>query len=108
MIAMTRILAPLAFGLMLAVVPVTAEAGSRKQDQDMAYQARQKNNLLALHQIEAIVVPRLEDEGATYLRGSAMLDPDRPVYLMRFQRSTRVFVIEVDARNGREIARTGR
>ena len=108
MIAMTRILAPLALGLMMAVVPATADAGARKQDQDKAYEARQKNNLLALHQIEAIVVERMEEEGATYLRGSAMLDPERPIYRMRFQRSTRVFVIEVDARNGREIARSGR
>ena len=106
--AMTRILAPLALGLPLVCASAAADAGGRKQDQDMVYEARQKQNLLALHQIESIVVPRLEEEGATYLRGSAMLDPDRPIYRMRFQRSTRVFVIEVDARNGREIARSGR
>lgn len=105
---MTRILAPLALGLTFAAMPGTAEAGPRKGDQDRAYEARQKSNFMALHQIESLVVPRLQDEGATYLRGSAMLEPDRPVYRMRFQRQTRVFVIEIDARNGREIGRTGR
>ncbi|MBB5684442.1 hypothetical protein [Sphingobium boeckii] len=105
---MTRILAPLALGLTFAATPGTADAGVRKGDQDRAYEARQKSNLMALHQIESMVVPRLREEGATYLRGSAMLEPDRPVYRMRFQQQTKVFVIEIDARNGREIGRTGR
>ena len=105
---MTRILAPLALGLTFAAMPGTADAGPRKGDQDRAYEALQKSNLIPLHKLESMVVPRLQDEGATYLRGSATLEPDRPVYRMRFQRQTRVFVIEVDARNGREIGRSGR
>lgn len=105
---MIRLLAPL--GLLIPLVsPIApAEAQARRAEQDSAYSARKAGHVMPLHKIESMVVPRYESAGATYLRASPEFDEERVVYRLKFQREYRVFWIEVDARNGREVGRSGR
>jgi len=105
---MTRLLFLLGVTL-AAVSPVSAvEAQSRRADQDSAYAASKGGKVMPLHKIESMVVPRYESSGASYLRASPEFDGDRMTYRLKFQRDYRVFWVEVDARSGREVGRSGR
>jgi|EBPBio282013_DNA_FD.fasta_scaffold74280_1 uncharacterized membrane protein YkoI len=106
--AMTRLLVSLGLALSAALPPVAAEAQSRRDEQDSAYDASRKGHVMPLHRIEAMVVPRYEASGASYLRASPEYDEERAIYRLKFQRDYKVFWVEVDARNGREVGRSGR
>ena len=90
---------------LLACAPL-APAAARERDQSSAYEMRRQGQVMPLR--KAMIVPRIEASGATYLRSSPEFDERRLTYRLKFQREYRVFWIEVDARNGREIARSGR
>ena len=106
--AMTRLVLSIGLALSAALPLTAAEAQSRRGDQDSAYDASRKGQVMPLHRIEAMVVPRYEASGATYLRASPEFDEERVIYRLKFQRDYKVFWIEVDARNGREVGRSGR
>lgn len=106
--AMTRIVLSLGLVLSAALPPLTAEAQGRRAEQDSAYAASKRGQVMPLHRIEAMVVPRYEANGATYLRASPEFDEERVIYRLKFQRDYKVFWVEVDARNGREVGRSGR
>ena len=100
----------LTFGIALSALSplASADAQSRRADQDSAYAASKGGRAMPLHKIEAMVVPRYEASGATYLRASPEFDEERTTYRLKFQREYRVFWVDVDARNGREVGRSGR
>jgi hypothetical protein len=105
---MNRLFLPLGIALFAFAPIASADAQSRRADQDSAYSASRHGRAMPLHKIEAMVVPRYEARGASYLRASPEYDEERMSYRLKFQREYRVFWVDVDARSGREIGRSGR
>lgn len=81
-----------------------AQSDARRGDQNSAYEARQTGRALSLREIEARILP--STQGAEYL--GPEFDRDRSVYRLKFRRDIKVFWIDVDARNGVVIGRSGR
>ena len=85
----------------LAAMPATGQLTPPKTDQDRAYNSLQEGRTMSLPQIEQRVVPRMR--GYTYLgpefRGSS--------YRLKFMKDGRVVWVDVDARTGRIIGRSG-
>lgn len=92
------VLAFVAAGLVAA--PAVAD---RKRDQDAAYEGRRAGEFRPLREIEGRTVRQMP--GADYL--GPELDPGRGRYRLKFMRDGRVIWIDVDARTGREIGRSG-
>lgn len=94
----------LTLGLGLAASGVAA-AGPlpRQQDQEAAYKARQQGRIMPLRAIEARVLPQMR--GWDYL--GPELDGGAARYRLKFMRSGRVVWIDVDARTGDVIGRSG-
>ncbi len=86
------------------ILPVGAADArpSRGRDQDMAFQAVREQKILPLPSIEGAYVPRMK--GARYL-GPELIGRER--YRLKFMREGQVIWIDVDARTGREIGRSG-
>jgi len=101
---MNRLFAPLAVGLSASALVATAPADAQRRDQDSAYEAHQRGHVMSLRQIEARVLP--STRGAEYL--GPEFDRGRAVYRLKFRRDVQVFWIDVDARNGEVIGRSGR
>lgn len=94
---MTRILSA---ALVALAVAAPAEA-QRRGDQYQAYEARQSGQVLSLREIEERVLPRM--------RGSTYLGPEFEggVYRLKFMRGGSVIWVDVDARTGVVIGRSG-
>lgn len=94
---MMRIVSVALVALALAA-PATAQ---RRGDQYRAYEARQSGRVLSLRDIEDRVLPQM--------RGSTYLGPefDSGVYRLKFMRSGSVIWVDVDARTGAVIGRSG-
>lgn len=96
-----KILVPAATLLALAASgPATAQ---HRPDQDAAYQGRRNGAIMPLREIEARIVSRMK--GATYI--GPEYDPGSATYRLKFMRGGQVIWIDVDARTGREIGRSG-
>jgi uncharacterized membrane protein YkoI len=88
----------------LALAPaVPADAGQRRREQDQVLDARQSGQVMSLRQIEQRVVPRMS--GFDYL--GPEFDPGTASYRLKFMRAGSVVWIDVDARTGAIIGRTG-
>ena len=86
----------------LVALALTAPASAqRRGDQYQAYAARQSGQVLSLREIEDRVLPRMR--GATYL-GPEYSDG---VYRLKFMRGGTVIWVDVDARTGAVIGRSG-
>ena len=94
---MTRIVSVALVALALGA-PALAQ---RRGDQYQAFQARKSGQVLSLREIEDRVLPRM--------RGSTYLGPeyDGGVYRLKFMRSGSVIWVDVDARTGAVIGRSG-
>ncbi|HEV2569594.1 PepSY domain-containing protein [Sphingomonas sp.] len=94
---MTRIVSLALVALALAV-PASAQ---RRGDQYQAFEARKSGQVLSLREIEDRVLPRM--------RGSTYLGPefDGGVYRLKFMRAGTVIWVDVDARTGAVIGRSG-
>ena len=94
---MMRIVSIALVALALAA-PATAQ---RRGDQYRAYEAHQSGRVLSLREIEERILPRM--------RGSTYLGPefDGGVYRLKFMRSGSVIWVDVDARTGAVIGRSG-
>lgn len=94
---MMRIVALLLAALALAA-PATAQ---RRGDQYQAFQARKSGQVMSLREIEERVLP--------HMRGSTYLGPefDDGVYRLKFMRSGSVIWVDIDARTGAVIGRSG-
>jgi len=75
----------------------------RLRDQDRAFAARQAGQIMPLHQIEGLIVPRMP--GCDYL--GPEFDANSGVYRLKFMRGGTVIFVDVDARNGQIIRRSG-
>lgn len=97
MIRMSRALSSALIALALAA-PSQAQ---RRGDQYQAFEARKSGRVLSLRDIEDRVLPQM--------RGSTYLGPefDGGVYRLKFMRRGSVIWVDVDARTGAVIGRSG-
>ena len=95
------LLCVIAAGLCAGVAHAEAEGPGR--DQDAAYQARKEGRIMPLREIEARILPRMR--GADYL--GPELDAGSGVYRLKFMRGGRVIWVDVDARSGQVLGRSG-
>ncbi len=97
MIRMSRAFASALIALALAA-PSSAQ---RRGDQYQAFEARKSGRVLSLREIEDRVLPRMG--GSTYLGPEF----DGGVYRLKFMRRGSVIWVDVDARTGAVIGRSG-
>jgi uncharacterized membrane protein YkoI len=92
-----------AIAITAAAVPADARPRDRDRDQDAAYRATQQGRIMPLRMIEARVLPRMGD--ADYL--GPELDAGSGTYRLKFMRGGRVSWVDVDARTGQVLGRSG-
>ena len=91
-----------ALGSLAAAVPAAAHP-PRPRDQDVAFRGRRDGRFMPLRSIEARIVPRLP--GFDYL--GPELDAEAGRYRLKFMRGPQVVWIDVDARTGEILGRSG-
>ncbi|WP_431863538.1 hypothetical protein [Allosphingosinicella sp.] len=84
-----------------AAPAATLHAQGRDRDQDAAFRATQQGQILPLTAIRS----RVQVPGADYI--GAEFDPRAGVYRLKFMRGGDVIWVDVDARTGRQIGRSG-
>ncbi len=99
----------LPFLLLAALAPFSAgaahgEPDQRRSDQERAYDARRKGEVLSPRAIEGRVIPTMK--GYEYLGFD--LDFGTSVYTLKFMRDGVVVWVDVDGRSGQIIGRTGK
>ena len=97
MTCMVRIVSVALLALALAA-PASAQ---RRGDQYQAFEARKSGRVMSLREIEDRVLPRM--------RGSTYLGPEFEggIYRLKFMRNGSVIWVDVDARTGAVIGRSG-
>lgn len=98
-----RFLLLLAAAASTAALTAPAEAQKRDREQDAALKATQAGRFVPLRTIESHIVPRMN--GADYL--GPELDARAGRYRLKFMRGGQVIWIDVDARSGRVMGRSG-
>jgi len=101
--SMTRFLAVAT--LSLALLPSAATA-QRMHDGERAFRMTQRGEIRPLREIEGRIVPRMQGAGADYL--GPELDVGSGTYRLKFMRSGSVIWVDVDARTGAIVGRSGR
>lgn len=96
-----RILLTAALGL-TALAPI-ADARPRDREQDAAFKGAQQGRYLPLRMIESRIVPQMR--GADYL--GPELDAGEARYRLKFMRDGQVIWIDIDARTGQVMRRSG-
>ena len=81
----------------------TADARPRDREQDAAFRETRQGNFLPLRQIESRIVPQMR--GFSYL--GPELDAGSGIYRLKFMRGPKVVWVDVDARSGRVVGRSG-
>ena len=81
----------------------TADARPRDREQDEAWRGTKRGNIMPLREIEAQIVPQMRARGAKYLGPELHGD----FYRLKFVARTQVLWIDVDARNGHIVGRSG-
>ena len=92
-----------AAGLAAAPAHAFAQRGLQRDEQNGAYRAMQQGNALPLPEIRrrvSITVPNAQFIGVEVIGGM--------IYRLKYMRGADVIFIDVDARSGRIVARTGR
>ena len=92
-----------AAGLVLSPASAFAQRGLPRGDQGGAYRAMQQGEVLPFPEIRrrvSITVPNAQFIGVEIIGGM--------VYRLKYMRGSEVIWIDVDARTGRIVARTGR
>ena len=100
-VTMTRLLLT---ALTLSTIAATAPAVARGGDQDAAYDAARAGNIRPLPDL--LSRARSEMGGSTYLGSS--FDMDSRTYRFRFMRGRDVQWLDMDARTGSVVGRSGR
>lgn len=100
---------PFIFALSLSgllVIPAEAQKG-RRVEQDAAFEATRQGAVRSLRSIENGIVPDMKARGADYI--GAEFDGDSLRYRLKFMRrqSYKVIWVDVDAKSGSIIGRTG-
>jgi uncharacterized membrane protein YkoI len=96
------LLAVAAIGL-TSLAPAADARPRRDREQDAAYKARKQGRIMSLRSIESRIMPHMR--GAKYL--GPELDAGSGTYRLKFMRGGRVIWIDVDARTGRVIGKSG-
>lgn len=94
---------PYAAALVLAFAPALADARPRDKEQDAAFRGTQQGRFVPLRQIESRIVPQMGD--ADYL--GPELDPAAARYRLKFIKDGRVIWVDVDARTGEVLGKSG-
>ena len=94
------LLAAAAIGI-TALQPAPAGVRPREREQDKAWRATRDGHFVPLRVVESMIVPRMR--GADYL--GPELNGDR--YRLKFMHEGRVMWVDVDARTGRVLGKTG-
>ncbi len=92
-----------AFLGMTAAVSAPASAGPREREQAEAFKGAREGRIIPLRVIESRVVPQMR--GFSYLGPEYYADIGR--YRLKFLRGQRVVWVDVDARTGEVIGRSG-
>jgi len=100
--SMFRIAFAMVASLSLAPASVAGQAAHRRE-QDEVFAARMAGQALPLRQIEQRIVPRMS--GFDYL--GPEFDPGTASYRLKFMRGGSVVWVDVDARTGAIIGRSG-
>ena len=79
------------------------EARPRDREQDAAFRETREGNFLPLPKIERRIVPQMR--GFAYL--GPELHPGAGIYRLKFMRGPKVVWIDVDARNGEVVGKSG-
>jgi uncharacterized membrane protein YkoI len=105
MITMNRLFTSLAACVFAATFGAAMlPADARPRDQDAAFDARRDGRIRPLREIEQRVMPRMN--GADYL--GPEFDDRSGTYRLKFMREGSVIWVDVDARTGAIIGRSGR
>ncbi|MEA3008537.1 MAG: hypothetical protein QOJ91_229 [Sphingomonadales bacterium] len=96
----TLLIAAAALG---AIASAPSVAGPRERDQESAFKGAQAGRIIPLRAIEARIVPQMR--GFAYLGPEYYADIGR--YRLKFLRGQRVVWIDVDARTGEVIGKSG-
>lgn len=96
---MKSLLAAAMVSLALAV-----PAAAQDRDQDMAYEARKNGRVMPLREIENRILPRMR--GFSYL--GPEFDSGSAVYRLKFMKGPSVVWVDIDARTGAVLGRSGR
>ena len=88
-----------AAGLVVSAVPAGA-SGLQMREQDRAYRAMQRGRILSLPEIRS----RIRVRGAQYIGAEVIGDN---VYRLKYMRGPEVIWIDVDARTGEVIGKSG-
>ncbi|MFC0203766.1 PepSY domain-containing protein [Novosphingobium soli] len=100
---MKRFPAPLAALAVLSLLPSVVPARAEQVgEQGEARRERKAGNILAIRQIEQIVLPRMG--GMQYL--GPEYDPAAMAYRLKFIKNGKVTFVDVDARTGRIIGQS--
>jgi len=91
-----------ALGSLAAAIPAAAHP-PRPRDQDIAFEARRDGRFMPLRAIEARIIPHMR--GFDYL--GPELDPGAGRYRLKFMRGPQVVWVDVDARTGEIVGRSG-
>ncbi len=86
-----------------AAVSAAATAGPREREQAAAFKGTQSGRIIPLRAIEARIVPQMR--GFDYLGPEYYAEMGR--YRLKFLRGQRVVWIDVDARSGEVIGKSG-
>jgi hypothetical protein len=86
-----------------AAASAPATAGPREREQAAAFQGTQAGRIIPLRAIEARIIPQMR--GFSYLGPEYYADVGR--YRLKFLRGQRVVWIDVDARSGEVIGKSG-
>ena len=86
-----------------SIAPAADARPRRDREQDAAYKARQQGRIMSLRTIESRVMPRMR--GAEYL--GPELDAGSGTYRLKFMRQGRVIWVDIDARTGQVLGRSG-
>jgi uncharacterized membrane protein YkoI len=87
----------------LAVAGPSVDARPRDKEQDAAFKATQQGRIMPLRTIESRIVPSMR--GADYL--GPELDAGSSRYRLKFLRDGKVIWVDVDARTGDILGRSG-
>ena len=90
-------------GALLGTAAAPADARPRDREQDEAFKATRDGRFVPLRAIESRIVPQMR--GYTYL--GPELDAGAGRYRLKFMRGPQMVWIDVDARSGQVLGRSG-
>ncbi len=93
----------IAAAALVAMLVAPALQADQRREQDQALAATRSGQVKPLREIEARVLPRMG--GADYL--GPEFDPASSTYRLKFMRGASVIWIDVDARTGQIVGRSG-